>query len=235
MKEWQDAVQIISLTDEENAECSSQSAGDKVEGLTTRKTPNDEQSEIRVIPNEISLFSIGFPTDLVQLCHKDDRQKACTSSTIPYLDHGRHAGKPIPSADIFIKADFIAEEEKQDTSGLLYFDIPDGITFNTCSSREEEDHDLYRLVVHEIGHALGLANSPMIKRDGSKDSTSLPLIIEYDRNYTDEEKYIISHPTINDSVMSHDQGSEVPEHSCSPHPFDIMAIYALYQNVPGVR
>ena len=41
------------------------------------------------------------------------------------------------------------------------------------------------------------------------------------------ETYVISHPTILDSVMNYEV-----EPDCSPYPFDIVAIYALYQNLP---
>ena len=41
----------------------------------------------------------------------------------------------------------------------------------------------------------------------------------------------ISHPTIPDSIMSKPRDSRIGQAGCSPYPFDVMAIYALYQNV----
>ena len=45
--------------------------------------------------------------------------------------------------------------------------------------------------------------------------------------------YDVAHPTIPDSVTNYD--GEVAqigdEHDCSPHPFDVMALEALYQTV----
>ena len=70
----------------------------------------------------------------------------------------------------------------------------------------------------EIGHALGLSNAG----EASK----------YISEYSDDEIYVISHPTIPDSVMSYYGRTGISEPDCSPHPFDIMAIYALYQNIP---
>lgn len=52
----------------------------------------------------------------------------------------------------------------------------------------------------------------------------------------------VAHPTIPDAAMNYDtivsryhggvsQGHSEPE--CSPHPFDVLAIYALYQAEPA--
>ena len=66
-------------------------------------------------------------------------------------------------------------------------------------------------MVHESGHALGLSNFSWRNPIGTS----------------------VAHPSIPDSVMNYD--SEVPQISnepdCSPHPFDIMAIEALYQTL----
>ena len=61
----------------------------------------------------------------------------------------------------------------------------------------------YSALVHEFGHALGIGGG----RDGQN---------------ADET----GHPQIEDAAMSY-----YPAPCCSPHPFDIMAIYALYQTV----
>ena len=79
--------------------------------------------------------------------------------------------------------------------------------------------DNYTLMAHEVGHALGLSNS------------AAPL--DY-LTLTSAEAYVISHPTIHDSVLNYDRNvrEQFEEPDCSPYPFDVMAIYALYQNVP---
>ena len=73
-------------------------------------------------------------------------------------------------------------------------------------------------MAHEVGHALGLSNS------------AAPL--EY-LSLTSAAGYVISHPTIPDSVLNYDKyvRGGIEEADCSPHPFDIMIIYALYQTV----
>ena len=56
--------------------------------------------------------------------------------------------------------------------------------------------------------------------------------------------YTMSHPTIADSVMNYDKRAMLDysgedetrvynEPGCSPHPFDVMALYALYQAESG--
>ena len=98
--------------------------------------------------------------------------------------------------------------------------IPDDVSFNTClpkaaGSDPDETYDNYQLMVHEAGHALGLSGFFL----------------------TSFWSYEAAHPTIPDAVMNYDK--EVPrqiapgdhvEPDCSPHPFDRMAIEALYQN-----
>ncbi len=62
----------------------------------------------------------------------------------------------------------------------------------------------YTTLVHEAGHALGITGGP---------------------TGVDQGEF---HPDIKDSVMSYSRKRAA---SCSPLPFDIMAMYALYQTV----
>ena len=90
------------------------------------------------------------------------------------------------------------------------------VMFNMCMPTvgNEKDFYLYALMVHESGHALGLSGfSPEALVLGAR------------------AKYEMSHPTIADSVMNYWNFTRT-EDDCSPHPFDIMAIYALYQTAP---
>ena len=100
------------------------------------------------------------------------------------------------------------------------------VRFNTCLNAGTADPSdeagstfrPYALAVHEAGHALGLSGfSRLIWNQG----------------------YDVSHPTIPESVLNYDGEAEnrarwMPqdyvEPDCSPHPFDVMAIYALYQS-----
>lgn len=82
--------------------------------------------------------------------------------------------------------------------------IPD-VKFNSCDAPQERP---YATLVHEAGHALGIrGKSPLV---GPVNQNDL-------------------HPIIPDSVMNYDSFTGVTEPDCSPHPLDILAIYALYQ------
>ena len=104
---------------------------------------------------------------------------------------------------------------------------PDDISFNTCqptplNADPDYGFDNYGLMVHEAGHALGLSSITL-----RLDQIAQP--------------YHIAHPTIPDTVMNYDPyvprdwatWAPLPlnEPDCSPHPFDVMAIEALYQTV----
>ncbi len=109
---------------------------------------------------------------------------------------------------------------------------PGEVVFNTCIMNGTPDPEdraknhsffAYYLAVHEAGHALGLSN------------VNFP-------NFA-EQPIDIAHPTIPDSVLNYDHqllnyyppvGAAFEEPDCSPHPFDIAAIYALYQWVPQI-
>ena len=68
-------------------------------------------------------------------------------------------------------------------------------------------------MTHEAGHTLGLSGlSPF-------------------EVFTERGRYVMAHPTIPDSVMNYVNFTRT-EPDCSPYPFDVMAIYALYQNIP---
>lgn len=84
-----------------------------------------------------------------------------------------------------------------------------------------EDYQAHETLVHEAGHAIGI--SPFDNDDIDDDDA--------DRTYKE------AHPFPRDSVYSvmvsriPPAGQTLaPAHSCSPHPLDIMAIYAMYKS-----
>ena len=112
---------------------------------------------------------------------------------------------------------------RQDAFNSTKIDKPTETRFNTCiedgvpqsadNAASLEGYFAYATALHEAGHALGLSNI-------APDLVST-------------QSYRAAHPTIADAVMNHD--GEVGETSfsepdCSPYPFDLMAIYALYQS-----
>ena len=96
------------------------------------------------------------------------------------------------------------------------------VTFNTCSGTYSK---AYEKLVHEGGHALGIGSGDWFQKDLDPNTV---------------EAYLEDHPPLVDSVMNYDQDSKAllvvyetiekfREPDCSPHPMDIMAIFALYQ------
>ena len=132
------------------------------------------------------------------------------------------------------------------TFNLEYFDrksidTPVSTPFNSCPS-DGKDYDAYELAVHEAGHALGLSDIDY----GTYLSWSNAIANLFGRELPDQP-YEAAHPTIPDSVLNYDDelgygkpwatwssdsSLEFSEPDCGPHPFDVLAIYALYQHVP---
>ncbi len=91
----------------------------------------------------------------------------------------------------------------------------DDVRFNTCDAAP---YGTYEVLVHEGGHALGIR--------GGRVAAGW------------DETILAGHPSIYESVMSYEgvalrtdvPDSKLPDDpDCSPHPLDVLAIYALYQ------
>ena len=121
----------------------------------------------------------------------------------------------------------------QSRFGMGPFDVPGGldpgggvtvdrddVQFNTCDARAL---GLYEVLVHEGGHVLG------IRGGGVADGW--------------DKEILAGHPSIYESVMSYERvalrtsgttdGTLPDDPDCSPHPLDVLAIYALYQQESG--
>ena len=140
------------------------------------------------------------------------RRYGSLSPTPSYARHELPGGHPKDAGSV----DILISQERDST----WVGIPVAVRFNTCIGPEWADYTNYELMVHEAGHALGIMRRVPWANDW--------------------ERYARDHSTILDSVMNYDE--EVPENrlpdgtirqekNCAPHPFDIMAIYALYQGV----
>ena len=122
-----------------------------------------------------------------------------------------HAGAELTSSDILLNSDKFS---------MVNPNIPDAVKFNTCvigttpdpnDDDESDDFYAYATIVHEGGHALGLA--------GRKWNELLSIT------------YSSTHSSTPGSVMNYDGVTNVNEPDCAPHPLDVLAIYALYQTL----
>ena len=112
------------------------------------------------------------------------------------------------AVDILFRKNAFTKDSSSDL--LLRLSIPTKVKFNKCLMNnrvmdEDERTFAYRMALHESGHALGTSGFDITRIWGL---------------------YTTAHPGISDSVMNYET-----EADCSPQPFDILAIYALYQNV----
>ncbi len=93
----------------------------------------------------------------------------------------------------------------------------DDVPFNICDAPAL---GLYEVFVHEGGHALGIRDASSVAPGWDGD-------------------IVLHHPSVYESMMSYespyeprpgDSSSILPDDpDCSPHPLDVLAIYALYQ------
>ena len=163
----------------------------------------------------------------------------------------REAMNAIPSADIsFNEANFgssylnILSEVEFNTC------LP---ALGAQSAPDDFGYKAYGVAVHETGHALGLSGfsvRDLIYFAASTAVNELPFPAPFVNliqliNEAEPQHYIAAHPTIPDSVMNYDSFDATKrstpyirhprvvhgfaEPDCSPHPFDVLAVFALYQ------
>ena len=93
-----------------------------------------------------------------------------------------------------------------------------GVRFNSCLDESMDMYENYTILVHEAGHVLGIGGGGEVPADW-------------------DERYVKQHSTIGESVMSY-KGRNLRTtgdltltsiRACAPYPFDVMVVYALYQ------
>ncbi len=134
------------------------------------------------------------------------------------LEIGPKASLELKEGDV----DILINRDRVKTSGTtLDFDLslPSSVQFNSCLNSSGSTSN-YELMLHEAGHALGISGFYLPE-----------VIISNNRD---------AHSTIPNSVMNYDKtipenirndGQIRVEKDCFPHPIDILALTALYQNV----
>ena len=115
------------------------------------------------------------------------------------------------SVDVLVHSRLGSSRRSLDIPGGDASVDPSDIRFNICQGGSRKGYGNYETMVHEAGHALGLSNF----------------------DYNEPFGPSAAHPSIPDAVMNEDwEVDQIDrEHDCSPHPFDIMGVEALYQTV----
>lgn len=159
------------------------------------------------------------------------------------LLHTRQASNELRGVDLTLNKSLFGDTPES-PAGSSASDPP--VVFNTCldagsPKTKDEGFFAYATMVHEAGHALGLSNFSYAALFEGTVASSLPERLRDLLNFDeDQQPYEVAHPTIPDSAMNYDQnekirhpgvGTSFSEPDCSPHPFDLMAIFALYQSV----
>ncbi len=150
---------------------------------------------------------------------------ACTISRM-YSQSASAAGKLNNNVESINGVDIIFKKNRFDAYPI---DKPESVKFNRCFPVETikigenryDKHFPYITALHEAGHALGTSGFSNADVIGSLDI------------FGGDDSYHRAHPFIPDAAMNYDSKIDaiINEPDCSPHPFDIMAIYALYQTV----
>ena len=224
-------------------------------------------SEIRMVdaPDSVSQLKSSLlqmmVADPFKLCMMHPEFLACASS---YNEFNRalHGNVSALQARTTLRSSDIVLKQKNLLPSLTPVSDkvpkkPASVAFNHCiasggspasPSEEAENYsyEIYSVVVHETGHALGLSGFArgrtfvmILSEIAQEIDRRLPWInlpnLEF--QYVEDGVYGASHPRTPFSVMNYDQatpsaGISTAEPDCAPHPLDILAIYALYQSVP---
>ena len=164
-------------------------------------------SKYRNLPEE---FGGCLDRDACNIREFDDEKWTEVPSASTRLEDG--------DVDIIINREVDDGVRRMDTDYTLQ--VPGSVRFNSCAGGSS-DYFVYSLMVHEIGHALGIA--------GGSDPT-------YGISVSGNPTYAGHHPSLEPevTVMAYDRPTPSRahySHQCSPHPLDILAIHALYQGV----
>ena len=135
-------------------------------------------------------------------CWSGGNELMCTRTDKTYDTAATRLTKA--TSDIFIRR---SKFEVGVVTNVTTLDVPAAdARANWCNNDSDMANSAYRSFLHEIGHVLGIGR-------GEINDTSAGWVEG-------------AHPLIHDAVMNY----EFDEPDCAPYPFDLMAIYALYQS-----
>ncbi len=180
-----------------------------------------------ILINEIKMIDIGaVPYDALQYAKISEGLAQVLGFSSCVFDRPgcavrktketRGVSEVISTTDIFLSRDVVGNRSPNIPGGDTTVDRSDA-PFNSCGARRSV---AYETLVHEAGHALGIRGK-------------VPPRFTIAAPASDPDVQIYFHPTVADSVMSYETALMLPDDpDCSPHPLDIMVIYALYQTLP---
>ena len=177
--------------------------------ITRVRTQDVELNEIKMIDvagDYQGLIDVGVLPEMsrdigLATCIFDPDTDGCAH---PYIIETRNGDLVSRTVDIYLSHANLTKQPPPDIPGGDDTTDRDDIRFNKCP--DPDKFVAYEILVHEVAHALGIEPLKIVDTDG---------------------EFELGHPfdrLSNDSVLSYLGGRR-----CSPHPFDIMAIYAMYQ------
>ena len=118
--------------------------------------------------------------------------------------------------------------------------VPSDVNFNKCTSIRylptddpDANFNVYSTAVHEAGHALGLSDISDLEW-WQPSHVAHATIPDAAMNYDKESRHLYDPGGVDNPGTDPDERWTRYEPDCSPHPFDVMAVFALYQTVPVV-
>ncbi len=246
-KQWETSTDGLVKLTEDSEKCE-----------LTEGPPINELKELKLNVNEVYMVDVdlhrkkpGRFTDYI----KDYRGRCVLGTNVPACVISHAYGKAVSGnrrlsndADSTYGVDVLFSK---DVFGTKPIAIPSSVVFNQCIRKEngqlfvdsgKDDVKAYEIALHEAGHALGLSN--VLTGDVVNDVVAhirdvflggiLKPLAQWANGEAINQR---SHPSIPDSVMNHNSEIQkiIPgdwdEPDCSPHPFDLLVINALYQTV----
>ena len=216
-----------------------------LEGLSRARQGQDALQGQENVESEVRIFDKAdhddaeFITRIYDLCTLSNAT-GCTTSDAYGKDRG---GEPATTADIYLNWDRLTDV----SHGRVSYDAGtlnpgmENIQFNQCHSPPEIplDSRAFELVIHEAGHALGMSGASQLRSFAQFTIDAigrLPFLDDLIKRFGDglDLDHETSHPTVVSTVLNY--ASDEKRHGvegepdCFPHPLDVLAINALYQD-----
>ena len=194
----------------------------------------NETSEVRIFDKN-DHDDAEFITSIYKVCALGTAS-GCTVSSAYDTDVG---AIPATAADIYLNWDKLTDHGELHVNHNVEVVNPgmENIQFNECGwpplvEDGARDKWAFELVVHEAGHALGMSGASRL-RSFVETTVGFLDLADAIEGYNKLD-YRTSHPTVASSVLNYHSVESArgagAEPDCFPHPLDVLAINALYQD-----